>query len=61
MHHVVCPSSGNLSFLFSFVFSTALCLNNQSVHPDGPSMRPPQKEICIAGKKEGLAVRRTDS
>jgi hypothetical protein len=27
--------------------------NNQSVHPDGPSVRPPQKETCVAGKKEG--------
>jgi hypothetical protein len=33
--------------------------NNQSVAPDGPSMRPTQKETYVAGKKEGQAVRRT--
>jgi hypothetical protein len=30
--------------------------NDQSIAPDGPSMPPPKKETCAAGKKEGMVV-----
>jgi hypothetical protein len=40
-------------------YFTGIRRNNRSVAPDGPSMQPPKNETCIAGKKEGQAVRRS--